>query len=186
MIYVIDNFLPSDDFKEVQEELRELEYEQIKVGNDPSYKLDTGIIFKTVRKYWSDKRLGHFDRFFDALLDNPNIPSDVFSLMVHVYHPDSELAWHSDSYQWKGSYTFYVHETWRSEWNGQLVISDPITDLHGDNLNVFDHRQDVMSVGMGRYIEPLPNRLVLMVGENYLHKVIRPRARRTSFTGFFK
>lgn len=186
MITVIDNFLTPEEFAIVQEESKQLEYEQIKIGNDPSYKLDSGIIFKTLRKHWSNKRLGSFDLFFDKLLTVDKRPSDEFSLMVHVYHPGAELAWHSDAYNWKGAYTFYIHDEWRSEWNGQLLISDPIHDHHGNNTNVFDHRQDVMDPGMGRYIEPKPNRLVLMTDKNYMHKVVRPLHMRKSFTGFFK
>jgi Rps23 Pro-64 3,4-dihydroxylase Tpa1-like proline 4-hydroxylase len=180
MIEIYDNFLDTQTFKEIQEEAKAHPYTLIPHGDDVAYKLDTGNIYKTTKKYWSDEPKA-FHKFFDAM-HKLDIPSDVFSLMVHVYEPGAEISWHRD-YSSIASYSYYIHDEWRSEWGGQLMTTDA-TDQQGDNGNVFEHRQDVMTPGIGQYYEPVPNRLVLIKGG--LHKVNRVQHRRMSFTGFFK
>lgn len=180
MIEIYDNFLDTETFKEIQEEAKTLRYERIALGNDIAYKTDTGDIYKTHNKFWSENPTA-FDKFFNAM-HKLNLPSNVFSLMVHVYEPGAEISWHKD-YSSKASYSFYLHNEWRSEWGGQLLTTDAV-DKYNHNGNVFEHRQDVMNPGIGKYYEPLPNRLVIIKDE--LHKVNRVRHQRLSFTGFFK
>lgn len=180
MIEIYDNFLPSDVFKEIQQEAETLKYEKITLGDDPAYKLDTGTIFKTHNKFWSDKPKV-FGKFFQAMHEL-DLPSDVFSLMVHVYEPGAEISWHRD-YASLASYSYYIHNEWRSEWGGQLLTTDA-EDTDNNNGTVFSHRQDVMTPGVGKYYEPIPNRLVII--KDCLHKVNRVQHRRKSFTGFFK
>lgn len=179
-IIVIDNFLPVDDFVAIQSEAAALEYEKIPLGADIAYKLDTGDIYKTHNKFWSNEPKA-FHKFFDAM-QKLDLPTDVFSLMVHTYEPGAEISWHRD-YASIASYSFYIHNEWRSEWGGQLLTTDA-EDTQHNNGTVFDHRQDVMTPGIGQYYEPLPNRLVIIKGG--LHKVNRVQHRRKSFTGFFK
>ena len=180
MIEVYDNFLDQDTFKEIQAEADSLNYERIPLGDDIAYKLDTGNIYKTHNKFWSDKPKA-MHKFFEAM-QQLDLPSDVFSLMVHVYEPGAEISWHVD-YSSIASYSFYIHDEWRSEWGGQLMTTNA-TDQTKNNGTVFDHRQDVMTPGIGQYYEPLPNRLVII--RDGLHKVNRVQHRRKSFTGFFK
>ena len=180
MIEVYDNFLPDDVFKELQTEAQSHPYERIPLGDDFAYKLDTGNIYKTTRKYWSNEPKA-FHKFFDAM-QKLDLPTDVFSLMVHTYEPGAEISWHRD-YASIASYSFYIHNEWRSEWGGQLLTTDA-EDTQHDNGTVFDHRQDVMTPGIGQYYEPVPNRLVII--KDCLHKVNRVQHRRISFTGFFK
>jgi Rps23 Pro-64 3,4-dihydroxylase Tpa1-like proline 4-hydroxylase len=183
MIYkIIDNFLDPEDFKAIQQEVKEHDMELIPHGADVAYKLDTGDIYKSTRKYWSNKSEGRrFNTFFEYMIAE-ELPTKEFSLMVHHYMPGAEISWHKD-YSSLGSYSFYLHDEWRSEWGGQLFITGA-EDKHFNNGNVFEHRQDVMDPGTGVYIEPKPNRLVLIY--NCFHKVNRVSHPRTSFTGFFK
>ena len=176
---VIDNFLEKDVFKNLSEQYKTLEFEKIPHGNDIAYKIDSGDIYKSHKKFWSSKP-DIFQPFFDKLSDT--VPGE-FSLMVHIYEPGSEISWHID-YSSVMAYSFYVHPEWRSEWGGQLMFTAS-EDKTGNNGNVIDHRQDVMSPGVGTYIEPLPNRLVLIDKKNF-HKVNRVNHRRVSFTGFLK
>jgi Rps23 Pro-64 3,4-dihydroxylase Tpa1-like proline 4-hydroxylase len=180
MIEVYDNFLDPITFKEIQDEAKSLRYDQIPLGDDIAYKLDTGSIYKTHNKFWSDSPKA-FHKFFNAM-NKLNLPSDLFSIMAHVYEPGAEISWHKD-YSSIASYSFYLHDEWRSEWGGQLLTTDA-TDEYNHNGTVFDHRQDVMSPGIGKYYEPIPNRLVIIKDE--LHKVNRVQHRRISLTGFFK
>lgn len=181
MIEVYDNFLDPVTFKEIQEEAKRLPYELIPHGDDVAYKIDSGNIYKTKNKFWSDQPKA-FHKFFDAMHEKLDLSSDVFSIMVHVYEPGAEISWHVD-YSSIAAYSFYIHDEWRSEWGGQLMVTDA-EDKHNNNGNVLEHRQDVMTPGIGQYYEPLPNRLVLIKGG--LHKVNRVNHRRISFTGFFK
>lgn len=181
MIEIYDNFLDEKVFKQVQQEVLGLSYEPIQHGDDVAYKLDSGTIYKTKHKQWSDNPTA-LQVFFDAMAQQDFLPSDVFSIMVHVYEPGAEISWHRD-YASLASYSFYIHDEWRSEWGGQLMVTDS-TDRHRNNGNVFDHRQDVMIPGVGQYYEPIPNRLVII--KDCLHKVNRCNHRRTSLTGFFK
>lgn len=180
MIEVYDNFLDQKTFKQIQAEAAVLEYEKISLGNDAAYKLDTGDIYKTHNKFWSDNPKA-MHTFFEAM-HKLDLPSDMFSLMVHIYEPGAEISWHRD-YASIASYSFYIHDEWRSEWGGQLFTTDA-EDITRNNGTVFDHRQDVMSPGVGQYYEPTPNRLVII--KDCLHKVNRVQHRRKSFTGFFK
>lgn len=181
MIRVIDNFLPPEDFLSIQKEVSKLEYSPVTLGNDPFYKLDSGVIHKSARKYWPDKT-GPFEKFFERMLEL-NLPTEEFSMMVHVYQPGAELTWHNDGHL-PGAYTFYIHDDWESNWGGELMISDPVkTEV--PSRGVLDHRQDVLDPGMGRYVMPIPNRLVIMEG-NEIHKVARAIRTRKSFTGFFR
>jgi len=180
MIEVIDNFLPNDIFKKLQDEAKQQSYERIPLGDDVAYKLDTGNIYKTTRKYWASNPKV-FKDFFQEM-SKVILPTQEFSLMVHIYEPGAEISWHRD-YSSIASYSYYLHDEWRSEWGGQLFTTDS-EDIVSNNGTVFDHRQDVMTPGIGKYYEPLPNRLVIIKGG--LHKVNRVQHRRISFTGFFK
>lgn len=178
MIEIHDNFLSKADFENVQEEVLNLEYELIPLGNDIAYKLDTGNIFKTHLKYWSDNPI-IAKPFFSALSRKIQ---QKYSMMVHVYEPGAEIGWHKD-YSSILSYSFYIHNQWKSEWGGQLMYTE-CKDTYNNNGNVFRHRQDVMDPGIGHYIEPKPNRLVII--KDCLHKVNRVNQRRISLTGFVK
>lgn len=182
MYKIIDNFLDEEDFKTIQKEYKETPMELIQHGDDVAYKLDTGDIYKSKNKWWSNKSDNRrFDTFFEYMIMQ-DLPTKEFSLMVHHYMPGAEISWHRD-YSSLGSYSYYVHDEWRSEWGGQLLITEA-EDKHNNNLNVFEHRQDVMNPGHGIYIEPKPNRLVLIY--DCLHKVNSVKYPRTSFTGFFR
>lgn len=190
-IVVYDNFLPDDVFSELQQEAKKHSYELVAHGNDIAYKLNTGDIYKTTRKYWSHKKPEKFQSWFSAMNElNPVPDSSEFSLMVHAYKAGAEIDWHVD-YSSIASYSFYIHDDWKPQWGGNLLVANAenTIDVQGNNGTVFDNNPSVMSPGYGSYFAPIPNRLVIIKG--VFHKVERVdqaagNNMRMSFTGFFK
>lgn len=187
-IIIYDNFLPQDVFKSLQEEARKHEYVLITHGSDVAYKLNTGEIYKTNLKYWSDNTRGKFHQWFDAMNELNPVPCETYSLMAHVYGAGAEIDWHLD-YSSLASYSFYLHDEWKPQWGGNLLVSDYNTeDVQGNNGTVFDNNPSVSNPGYGTWYAPLPNRLVII--KKVFHKVERVdlaagNNMRMSFTGFF-
>ena len=187
-IIVIDDFLSTDDFAEMQQEAMQHEFELIPHGADIAYKLNTGDIYKTTRKYWSDAP-EKFHKFFAAIKSANVVDAEKHSLMIHAYRAGAEIDWHID-YSSLASYSFYIHPEWQPNWGGNLLVSDHNTlDTKQHNGNVFDTNTNVMNPGFGTYYAPLPNRLVII--KKVFHKVERVDLAagsntRMSFTGFFK
>ncbi|MEZ5582755.1 MAG: 2OG-Fe(II) oxygenase [Candidatus Competibacteraceae bacterium] len=106
-----------------------------------------------------------------------------------LYERGSSLYWHRDTPSVvTGSCTYYCHNEWNIQWGGELFIAHPsaheipkqhgpsmiapkevigrgLTQLSGhlDNREVNDA---LMKAGMGHYIMPKPNRLVVMKTNN--------------------
>jgi hypothetical protein len=114
---------------------------------------------------------------------------------LQAYPVGSSIAWHTDDTDVTGSFIFYAHPAWDVHWGGELFIADAAT-RHGLTRQVathaFDSRFDtevLMRTGVGHYVMPRPNRLVVL-GEGNPHKVekVAPAAGnhvRGSFSGFF-
>lgn len=188
-IIVIDDFLSTDDFAEMQQEAMQHEFELIPHGADVAYKFNTGDIYKTTRKYWSNNSEGKFTKFFDAMQDLNPVLCEKFSLMTHAYKAGAEIDWHMD-YSSFASYSYYLHSHWEPNWGGNLLVADSNTkDKFEDNRTVFETNNSVHAPGIGTWYAPLPNRLVII--KKVFHKVERVDLAagsnmRTSFTGFFK
>lgn len=187
-IVVYDNFLPKDIFTSLQQEAKTHSYTLVKHGDDVAYKLNTGDIYKTTKKYWSNNRPKKFLEWFDAMTDLNPIKCNAFSLMVHAYSAGAEIDWHMD-YSSLASYSFYLHDDWKPQWGGNLLVADHSTvDTQGNNGTVFDNNNSMLNPGYGTYYAPLPNRLVII--KKVFHKVERidyaaGNNMRISFTGFF-
>lgn len=95
------------------------------------------------------------------------------SAKLFVYPQGTSLDWHHDRL---GSYTYYVHEEWKPRWGGELLVcDDPSAELH--------------QVQSGIFIQPKPNRLVVIKGGGY-HKICRVTSlagenARRAVSGFF-
>jgi hypothetical protein len=60
-----------------------------------------------------------------------------------------------------GGFTFYAHKQWNAEWGGELLVSD---EQGGQTPTPFDNSalsEQLLQRGMGTWIAPKPNRLVL-------------------------
>lgn len=97
-----------------------------------------------------------------------------FSARAFLYPVGVGLDWHQDRASSSGAFAYYAHPRWHSQWGGELLVSHH--DGHAD-------------AGLGDYIAPRPNRLVI-VGAGALHRInpVHPAAGshvRCSIAGFF-
>ena len=134
-----------------------------------------------------------------------------FGMLVHAYRAGAELSWHIDAMQFKGAYSYYVHKEWSHTWGGNLLLAHPDTtfdvftdpgpdikteglyDWSGRTVHWFDtehERRQVLNPGVGTYVMPLPNRIVI-AKTRVVHHVERIDQAagdhfRLSMTGFFE
>lgn len=126
------------------------------------------------------------DRMFEYLDLAVRAQSEIFenylregsrmSARSAVYPVGSALRYHNDAH-YKGSYTFYIHPHWDSEWGGELeVLEANVGDIHALlDESAFDNRRVndlISSLGIAHAIIPKPNRLILLA-PGRLHKISR-------------
>ena len=115
---------------------------------------------------------------------------------LQVYPVASALSWHRDLVMYSGAFVFYAHPEWNSQWGGELLIADPATKQWMTAAGPRKHQlsnevesEELLRLGMGRYIAPKPNRLVLLAGSDpHAIAKVNPAAGhhvRASLSGFF-
>jgi hypothetical protein len=116
-----------------------------------------------------------------------------------VYPQGTGLSWHRDGSRYTGAYIFYAHREWNVTWGGELLVADETTksdfydELRRDaTVHQFDNQAEnryLLNVGMGLYLMPKPNRLVVIAGGNAhaIAQVNRSAGNRVraSIAGFF-
>ena len=114
------------------------------------------------------------------------------SARAYVYPQNTSLSWHRDDSEiYTGAFIYFAHPHWNAHWGGELLVAED-TD---DDLGIMAHRfeneaysEALMERGMGRYIMPKPNRLVLIGGAPHAVAPVSPAAGqnvRASVVGFF-
>lgn len=113
---------------------------------------------------------------------------------LYAFPSGTGLSWHTDAVDFSGAFIFYAHPHWDVQWGGELFVADPSTRYERirDAAHDFDNRHEsevLLRRGIGRYIMPKPNRLVLLAPGNP-HKIakVAPGAGdhvRASFSGLF-
>jgi hypothetical protein len=123
-------------------------------------------------------------------------PTDwVMLSATPVLHPaGTGLSWHADHGTYAGAYIYYAHPRWNARWGGELFVAhESCCGRFGKRtgLALDDPRENeiLMERGVGTYIVPKPNRLVLL-GREHPHQVARvaPAAGnnlRASLAGFY-
>jgi hypothetical protein len=116
---------------------------------------------------------------------------DDLIIRSYLYPRGTKLSWHNDT-GYSGAAIFYVHPEWASTWGGELFVArtPPCASFPPPHL---DHRQEdrfLEAYGMGTYITPKPNRLVL-TRAGVWHSINRVDEDagdhcRASVVGFFK
>ena len=133
-----------------------------------------------------------------------------FSASPYLYPAGSGLSWHVDSTPWcyTGAYAFFAHPRWDIQWGGELLIADESCKIEHprdpgahekQSINQFIESQyvdggyfneRVLAKGLGRFIMPKPNRLVVIaVGNLHAVRRVEPAAGdhlRQSISGFFR
>lgn len=124
----------------------------------------------------------------------------TLALAPRLYERNSGLYWHRDSPSVvTGSCTFYAHPEWNVQWGGELFIAHEsarsIPEDRGPSMvepkqvmgrgltqiaGHLDNREvnaALMKYGMGHYVMPKPNRLVVMrTGNPHMVSKIHPAA----------
>ena len=136
----------------------------------------------------------------------------TMALAPRLYERGSSLYWHRDSPSVvTGSSTYYGHPEWNIQWGGELFIADPSSrsipedygptfmgpkEVMGKGLvqlsSHLDNREansTLMEAGVGSFVAPKPNRLVVMkTGNPHMINKVQPAAGdhvRASVTMFF-
>lgn len=112
-----------------------------------------------------------------------------------AYPAGTGLSWHTDAVRYSCAFIYYCHRRWDVAWGGELLVSSSTQDaesLRGAKYT-FDESESenrvLMREGLGRYVLPKPNRLVLLKG-GIPHRLspVQPGAGnnvRASLAGFF-
>ena len=129
-----------------------------------------------------------------------------FFARAYLYPRGAGLSWHRDNENHvRGAFVYYAHPYWNPQWGGELLISSPQTarlefpkkalyeggeKYLGSHLDNTFETEALMEEGLGNYILPKPNRLVLM-SSGVLHCIKRVDANagdhvRATIQGFFQ
>jgi hypothetical protein len=130
---------------------------------------------------------------------------DYFSARPYLYPAGCGLSWHDDSLSYIGAFAYYGHPEWNIQWGGELLVADekprigayPKRPVLGDkegkligfHLDNTAQNERLLGPGLGAYILPKPNRLVL-IARGISHTIKKTEADagdrvRGSVTGFF-
>jgi hypothetical protein len=132
--------------------------------------------------------LGESDSFAEVVGDSWR----HISARAYVYPRGAGLSWHrDDSAAYTGAYIYYAHPLWNAHWGGELLIAE---DTPAD-LPIMGHRfeneaysEALLEQGVGRFVMPKPNRLVLLGGAPHAVSAVSAAAGdhiRASVSGFF-
>lgn len=130
---------------------------------------------------------------------------DVFTAKSFIYPVGAQLGWHRDAADKTGAFAFYAHPEWNVQWGGELFIIDTslpeleqlrvqrgvkpgATDFSSFLDNVLENEL-LSETGIGLFVVPKPNRLVLIRGDTFhaIKRVDRAAGDRArcSISGFF-
>jgi hypothetical protein len=140
----------------------------------------------------------------DGAVAHPEIVGDAEAWLamiarLYAYPAGAALSWHDDAEIYSGAFIFYAHPAWSPRWGGELLVADPATAratagarrepraAPGGAPDAYDDA--LLARGLGQFVMPRPNRLVLLAG-GQPHTLARVSAaagdrRRVSIAGFF-
>ena len=128
----------------------------------------------------------------------------VVSARAFRHGAGSGLSWHTDDPGYTGAWIFFAHPAWDCHWGGELLVADPscqgrqwrepkppkdLAPKAREALKIRAENALLAEVGVGHYLFPKPNRLVVIAG-GHAHRVspVTPGAgghARTTLSGFF-
>ena len=111
----------------------------------------------------------------------------------YIYPRGSALTWHRDDHAYySGAFIYYAHPEWNAQWGGELLIANPqglddlpVMPFRFDNR---DYSESLLERGLGHYVLPKPNRLVVLGNVAHAVTPVTPAAGRhvrASLAGFF-
>ena len=105
----------------------------------------------------------------------------------------SGLSWHTDDPSYAGAWVYFAHPAWDCHWGGELLVADPSCQgkqwRQSGEASLRSENALVGEVGVGSYLFPKPNRLVV-IAPGHMHRVnpVTSGAEghaRTTVSGFF-
>ncbi len=154
----------------------------------------------------------HADQLAD-LVGKWGADFDNVSARAFLYPQGTGLSWHEDAVNYTGGYAFYAHPEWNVQWGGELLVADESArsqHFEDDRLPVLTRTEEGLRLtkvrippfldnarqntvlaqrGMGCYITPKPNRLVVIAAGNaHMINRVHPAAGdhvRCTIAGFF-
>ena len=135
------------------------------------------------------------DRATAGLLDRFD-PWSHLDLSCSLFHHGAGLGWHADQGH-AGAFIYYVHPEWQDTWGGELLLEEggrSPAEAIGEGASHRDLYRTVSCAsapptGLGTYVSPHPNRLVVFkAGVRHCVKKVETasgEAFRGAISGFF-
>ena len=103
---------------------------------------------------------------FCQVADNfPELVGKSGDLRIHaqLFSRGVKIGWHLDSHS-AGSFTYYAHPKWSANWGGELFVPDGLPPQADPLPTTYDFliEEEMLANGVGFYITPKPNRLILL------------------------
>ncbi len=128
-----------------------------------------------------------------------------FTAKPFLYPQGAGLSWHEDTNNYTGAFTYYAHPEWNVQWGGELMFTGEAgadrrdsrgsiyhvnpAERSGQHLDNSLENARLMEQGLGQFVFPKPNRLVVVQtgvahAVNPVTKAAGDRVR-ASVAGFF-
>ena len=210
---IIDDFLGHEDWEALWTEFQVLDLHPVSRGAG-AWKLDDGIPLggqeivtpRRDEELLQDPEQPHryptgsaLDHVLTALIAAQDEHSEVvgtdwqrISARPYIYPHGTGLSWHrDDSDLFTGAFIYYAHPYWNAHWGGELLIADetdPAMPIMAHRFENEAYSEALLDAGVGRYIQPKPNRLVVLGAAPHAVVPVSSAAGqnvRASVSGFF-
>jgi Rps23 Pro-64 3,4-dihydroxylase Tpa1-like proline 4-hydroxylase len=110
-----------------------------------------------------------------------------FFCRPYIYPVGTALSWHKDNqHNTTAAFTYYCHPTWNVAWGGELLLAEGANDVEFSKVELYGGEQRFIGThfdnsaendalfaeGIGQFILPKPNRLVV-IPVGFLHCIKR-------------
>lgn len=215
---VIDDFLSAREHEAAWQAIQHETFEPVPLARGV-FRATDGQPLRSVTTYlWSSRRLPPREDWIPRLSEAGNHEA-LMSAFVEVarreealvgvegedwsallltpclYRRGDAISWHTDGFSYTGALAYYPHLEWNCLWGGELLFVDEQTrqdPQHFSRKYLLDNREEnerLLDPGVGRFVFPNPNRLVLIAaGNEHMLAEIRDAAGnnvRAAFAGFF-
>jgi hypothetical protein len=212
---VIDRFMEPNALRTLHDHVKRetFFYENAFEWNRVWHPLEGQALVTGPRSYGNTERPGAryptetpYDLFFQTMEQHSAMIAELvgcpeaairYVVAAYLYRAGWSLPWHDDAGDYRGAFAFYIHDEWKANWGGELMI------LTEERL--FEPREGAIDLGFkqgagfpqpafaqhgkGEFVMPSPNRIVFM-RRALIHSINRvsPLAgenMRFSLSGFF-
>jgi hypothetical protein len=115
---------------------------------------------------------------FEHLIGKQGIDWAYFFARAYLYPCETGLSWHRDNENAaQGAFVYYAHPEWNPQWGGEFLVAPyatremkyPESKIYkeepkylGSHLDNAFEKEALLKEGIGTYIMPKPNRLVVL------------------------